>query len=38
MISLDALSEQGQSIWYDYIRRSMLIDGELAALVDRGLG
>lgn len=37
MISLDALSEQGQSIWYDYIRRSMLVDGELSALVGRGL-
>ncbi len=31
------LSARGQSIWFDYIRRSKLADGELAALVEEGI-
>ncbi len=31
------LSKLGQSIWYDYIRRSFLTSGELKALIDEGL-
>ncbi|KAB2832203.1 MAG: transaldolase, partial [Candidatus Dadabacteria bacterium] len=31
------LSKVGQSIWYDYIRRSFLTSGELQALIDEGL-
>jgi transaldolase / glucose-6-phosphate isomerase len=34
---LHALAEQGQAIWYDYIRRSLITSGELEALVDEGL-
>jgi len=34
---LDKLSELGQSIWLDYIRRSMIESGELAQLVQKGL-
>ena len=26
-----ALVEQGQSVWYDYLRRSLLTSGELRA-------
>ncbi len=40
MASLSKLSELatlGQSIWYDFIRRDFLINGELQALVDKGL-
>ena len=31
------LSKLGQSIWYDYIRRSFLTSGELKALIEEGL-
>jgi transaldolase len=31
------LHEQGQSVWFDYIRRDMLSSGELAALIDEGI-
>ncbi len=31
------LLNEGQSIWLDYIRRDMLENGELAALVDEGI-
>ena len=29
------LQRVGQSVWYDYIRRSLLTSGELAGLVER---
>ena len=38
MSKLKELSNLGQSIWYDYIRRTMITSGELAKLVDQGLG
>ena len=34
---LEQLAEQGQSIWYDNIRRGMLTDGAMQALIDDGL-
>ena len=37
MSKLDDLAAAGQSIWYDYIRRDMLQDGGMQALVDRGV-
>ncbi len=37
MTKLQELSELGQSIWYDYIRRSFITSGELRALIDQGL-
>ena len=37
MSVLEDLSDIGQSIWYDYIRRSFILSGELQALVDHGL-
>lgn len=37
MSILEDLSDIGQSIWYDYIRRSFILSGELQALVDHGL-
>jgi transaldolase/glucose-6-phosphate isomerase len=37
MSILEDLSDIGQSIWYDYIRRSFIVSGELQALVDHGL-
>jgi len=37
MTKLLKLLELGQSVWYDYIRRSFILSGELQALVDRGL-
>ena len=36
--SLTELTKLGQSIWLDYIRRSLLTSGELKRLVDEGLG
>ena len=37
MSKLEGLAEAGQSIWYDFIRRDMLEDGRLAALVASGV-
>ncbi|HVY54621.1 MAG TPA: transaldolase, partial [Thermodesulfobacteriota bacterium] len=37
MSRIKDLSKLGQSIWYDYIRRSFLTSGELQALIDEGL-
>lgn len=38
MNRIQELREIGQSIWLDYIERSMIADGQLQALVDAGLG
>lgn len=38
MNRIQELREIGQSIWLDYIERSMIANGELQALVDAGLG
>jgi len=37
MSRIKELTKLGQSIWYDYIRRSFLTSGELKALIDEGL-
>jgi transaldolase len=37
MSKLTDLEEIGQSIWLDYIQRSMITSGELKQLVDKGL-
>ena len=37
MSKLTELEEIGQSIWLDYIQRSMITSGELKQLVDKGL-
>lgn len=37
MNPFEALAEQGQSIWLDYIRRGMTRSGELSKLVDEGV-
>lgn len=37
MSRIKDLAKLGQSIWYDYIRRSFLTSGELKALIDEGL-
>ncbi|MGH1366727.1 MAG: bifunctional transaldolase/phosoglucose isomerase [Calditrichia bacterium] len=37
MTKMRKLAENGQSIWYDYIRRTFLVDGELEALLKQGL-
>ena len=37
MTNLHKLAELGQSIWLDYIRRSLLTSGELKALIDKGV-
>ena len=34
---IQALHEQGQSVWLDYIRRALLTSGELERLIDLGL-
>ena len=34
MNSLKRLQEEGQSIWIDYIRRSLITSGELGRLID----
>ncbi len=34
MNKVKALSEFGQSIWFDYIRRDMLVSGELARMIE----
>ncbi len=37
MSRINELADLGQSIWYDYIRRSFITGGELKALIDEGL-
>ncbi len=37
MSKISELTKLGQSIWYDYIGRSFIINGELKALIDEGL-
>lgn len=37
MSKIKALADLGQSIWYDYIRRSFITSGELKTLIDEGL-
>ena len=38
MSKIKELSNFGQSIWYDYIQRTMITSGQLAELVSKGLG
>lgn len=38
MSKIKVLSNLGQSIWYDYIQRTMISSGQLADLVSKGLG
>jgi transaldolase len=37
MSKLAELNEKGQSIWFDFIRRSIITSGELERLVDQGV-
>ncbi|HIE37509.1 MAG TPA: hypothetical protein EYP77_00270 [Anaerolineae bacterium] len=37
MKRIEALHEQGQSIWFDYIDRGLLQSGKLASLVSAGV-
>jgi transaldolase/glucose-6-phosphate isomerase len=37
MTIIGELAEQGQAVWLDYIRRSLVTSGELQKLVDQGL-
>ena len=37
MTKLHELAEQGQSVWYDNIRRALLDSGEMADLIDQGV-
>jgi transaldolase/glucose-6-phosphate isomerase len=37
MSKLHELAQLGQSIWYDYIRRSFITSGEFQELIDKGL-
>ncbi len=37
MTKLQELAKLGQSIWYDYIRRSFITSGELQELIDAGI-
>ena len=37
MSKLNELADLGQSIWFDYIQRSLITSGELKDLVDQGL-
>jgi transaldolase len=37
MSKLLELEKLGQSVWFDYIRRSLIISGELQNLIDRGV-
>ncbi|MFQ5695342.1 MAG: transaldolase, partial [Terriglobia bacterium] len=37
MNPLRKLQQQGQSVWLDYIRRSLLTSGELGRLIGDGL-
>ncbi|MDH5422437.1 MAG: transaldolase, partial [Acidimicrobiia bacterium] len=34
---MEQLAAQGQSVWLDYIRRDMLENGDMAAMVADGL-
>lgn len=34
---IQALQEQGQSVWLDYIRRALITSGEMQRLIDAGL-
>jgi len=36
MNAVQALHEAGQSVWYDNIQRSLLVNGELAGMIERG--
>ncbi len=36
MVSLNKLTDLGQSIWYDYMERRILVNGDLAALINQG--
>ncbi|UCF85753.1 MAG: bifunctional transaldolase/phosoglucose isomerase [Desulfobacteraceae bacterium] len=37
MSKLHELTQLGQSVWYDYIRRAFLTSGEFQSLIDKGL-
>jgi len=37
MPKLNELNKLGQSVWFDYIRRSLITSGELQALIDKGV-
>jgi transaldolase len=37
MTPLDQLTELGQAVWFDYIRRSFTRSGDLQALIDQGV-
>jgi transaldolase len=37
MSKLIELEKLGQSVWFDYIRRSLITSGELQALIDKGV-
>jgi transaldolase len=37
MSKLNELNELGQSVWFDYIRRSLIVSGELESLIDKGV-
>jgi len=37
MSKINELVQLGQSIWYDYIRRSFLVSGDMQGLIDKGL-
>ena len=37
MSKLTELEKLGQSVWFDYIRRSLITSGELQALIDKGI-
>ncbi len=37
MADMQSLSQKGQSIWFDYIQRSLITSGELQGLIDQGL-
>jgi hypothetical protein len=37
MPKLIELEKLGQSVWFDFIRRSLITSGELQALIDKGV-
>ena len=37
MPKLIELEKLGQSVWFDFIRRSLITSGELQALIDKGI-
>jgi transaldolase / glucose-6-phosphate isomerase len=37
LTTIQDFTKQGQSIWYDYLRRSFITSGELKELIDEGL-